>query len=166
MRVLRVFAISWLLVMTIALAPLKPVAGSPEDNRSSDTVKLTNLATEAGHAYARRDLPALQRLVADDYVQTDVRGGVLNRVQWLEFVKNRKSDLTVETDDVHVTFYGTVAVVSGHWTYSMKREGKDVVTYSRWISVWTRYPDGWKRHVFQNTYVNASADRCAIEGSV
>jgi hypothetical protein len=28
---------------------------------------------------------------------------------------------------------------------------------------WTRHPDGWKRHVFQNAYVDANADRCAIE---
>lgn len=33
---------------------------------------------------------------------------------------------------------------------------------SRWTSVWTKYPNGWKRHAFQNTYINAEADRCAV----
>jgi ABC-type dipeptide/oligopeptide/nickel transport system ATPase component len=133
-----------------------------ESDHSSDTTELIRLATEAGHAYARRDLPALERLTADDYVQTDVRGGVLRRTQWLEFVKNRKSELTVETDDVQVTYYGPVAVVIGHWTYRINMNGKEAITNSRWTSVWTRSPEGWKRHTFQNTYVNANADRCAI----
>lgn len=137
---------------------------SAEAELRDATAELTRLAGEAGHAYASRHLPTLERLTADDYIQTDVRGGVLNRSQWLEFVKNRKSELTVESDNVQVSFYGSAAVVRGHWTYTSKSDGKDVTSYSRWTSVWTRYPDGWKRHAFQNTYVNANADRCAIEG--
>jgi ketosteroid isomerase-like protein len=136
---------------------------SDEAELRDTTAELTRLAVQAGHAYASRDLPTLERLTADDYIQTDVRGGVLNRSQWLEFVKNRKTELTVESDDVQVSFYGSAAVVRGHWTYTSKGGGKDVTSYSQWTSVWTRYPDGWKRHVFQNTYVNANADRCATE---
>jgi ketosteroid isomerase-like protein len=142
----------------------KPVETSITEAELRDaTAELTRLASEAGRAYAHRDLPTLERLTADDYVQTDVRGGVLNRSQWLEFVKNRKTELDVESDDVQVSFYGSAAVVRGHWTYTLKGDGKDVTSYSQWTSVWTRYPDGWKRHVFQNTYINANADRCAIE---
>ncbi len=87
----------------------------------------------------------------------------MNRSQWLEFVKNRKSELTVESDDVQVSFYGSAAVVRDHWTCRSKSGGKDVTRYSQWTSVWTRYPEGWKRHVFQNTYVNPNADGSATE---
>lgn len=134
-------------------------------DRSADTAELTRLAIEAGHAYARRDVAALQRLTAEDYVQTDVRGVILSRTQWLEFVKNRKSDLTVETDDIQVRYYGDVAVVTGHWTYTLKESSRDGVSYSRWTSVWTRDTGGWKRSAFQNTYVNADADRQMIGGA-
>jgi|SRR5450432_301535 len=133
----------------------------PEAGLREATAQLTDLAAEAGHAYASRDMAALERLTAEDYVQTDVRGGVLTRSQWLEFVKNRKSNLTVETDNVQISFYGTTAVVRGHWTYTSKdAEGKDIVKSSQWTSVWTLTPDGWKRHAFQNTYVNLNADHC------
>jgi ketosteroid isomerase-like protein len=149
-----------------------PVAFSQHKQKSSipaldggttveaDTVELTRLAREAGHAYAARDLTTLERITADDYVQTDVRGGVLKRAEWLEFVKNRQSELMVETDDVHIAYYGQVAVVTGHWKYAKTENGKESVSYSRWTSVWTRSSDGWKRHAFQNTYVNANADHC------
>lgn len=130
------------------------------NDKTAAAAELTRLATEAGRPYASRDLPTLQRITADDYLQTDVRGGLLNRTQWLDFVKNRRSELTVETDNVEVRFYGQTAVVTGHWIYTKKENGKNTVTNSRWTSVWTKYPGGWKRHVFQNTYVNANADRC------
>ena len=148
----------------VVLAAGPEFAGSTSANdRNADTEELVRLAAEAGHAYARRDLEGLERITAEDYVQIDVRGGVLDRVRWLEFVKNRKSQLAVETDDVQISYYGDVAVVRGHWTCTVTLNGKDTRTDSRWTSVWTRYPDGWKRHAFQNTYVNPNADRCAIE---
>ena len=118
-----------------------------------------------GNAYAARDLATLKQITADDYVQIDVRGRSLNRTQWLDFVENRKAELTVESDDIRVRYYGQAAVVTGHWTYTKKDGDKEVVTYSRWTSVWTRYPDGWKRHAFQNTYINAQADQCAATSS-
>jgi ketosteroid isomerase-like protein len=135
--------------------------GSNPNHHASDISELTNLARDTGNAYARRDLPMLEQLTADDYVQTDVRGGILNRTQWLEFVKNRKSDLTVETDNVQISFYGNTAVVRGRWIYRSKVDVGEALSNSRWTSVWTRYDDGWKRHVFQNTYINAEADECA-----
>ena len=49
-------------------------------DRSADTAEHTRLAIESGRAYARRDLATLEQFTAQDYVQTDVRGGILNRV--------------------------------------------------------------------------------------
>jgi ketosteroid isomerase-like protein len=159
--------ILFVVVYTTTVLPQKQQTtiplGQNENVAGSDILELTRLATLAGRAYASHDLAILEGLTADDYVQTDVRGGVLNRTQWLEFVKNRKSELTVDTDDVHVAVYGGAAVVRGHWTYTRRADGKLAVTHSQWTSVWTRNPDGWKRHVFQNTYVNTNADRCASE---
>lgn len=153
-RLFRIAIIGFTLLVLPSIALESLVA---QESASADLVKL---ATDAGHAYASRDLATLERITAEDYVQTDVRGGVLTRAQWLEFVKNRHSELTVESDEIAVRFYGDVAVVTGRWTYTLKENGNSAVSNSRWSSVWTRYPDGWKRHVFQNTYVNANADRC------
>jgi ketosteroid isomerase-like protein len=129
----------------------------------ADTAELTRAACDAGHAYASRDLDALDKLTADDYSQTDVRGVVMQRLAWRDFVRNRKSVLTVECDHVEVRFYGRAAVVTGGWTYTNHKPDGDVITHSRWTSVWTRERDAWKRHAFQNTYVNPEADRCAAD---
>jgi ketosteroid isomerase-like protein len=113
--------------------------------------ELSRVACAAGHAYASRDLTTLDKLTADDYSQIDVRGGVLKRLEWREFVRNRKSNLTVECESLEVRIYGGAAVVTGGWTYTNRKPDGDVITHSRWTSVWTKERDGWKRHAFQNT---------------
>lgn len=147
----------------LALACSGAAAGAAEPQAAADVAHLTRAACEAGTAYAARDLDTLDRLTADDYRQTDVRGGVLTRAQWREFVRNRKSVLTIECDDIEVRLYGPAAVVTGGWTYTSHKPEGDVVVRSRWTSMWTKERDDWKRHAFQNTYVNPRADQCAAE---
>jgi len=146
-----------------AVSTIQGTTDADDPSNTTQIAELTKLADESGRAYAARDLERLNQITADDYTQTDVRGGVLNKEQWLAFVKNRRSDLNVDTTDVRVRFYGDTAIVSGHWTYTRKEDGK--ITHSQWTSVWSRSADGWKRHAFQNTYVNANADRCATESA-
>jgi hypothetical protein len=118
--------IKMLLTMVVAPALLcsHNTSADATKDRSVDTAELTRLATESGHAYARRDLAALEQLTAEDYAQTDVRGGVLNRTQWLEFVRSRKTELTVESGGIEVRFYREVAIVTGRWTYTLKGTGQ------------------------------------------
>jgi ketosteroid isomerase-like protein len=134
-----------------------------ESTVSADTDAVSRAACAAGRAYASRDLATLDWLTARDYVQTDVRGTVLNRAEWMDFVRNRQSTLSIKCEDVAVRFYGPVAVATGAWTYTNHRATDNVVTQSRWTSVWTKENGDWKRHVFQNTYVNPDADQCAME---
>jgi ketosteroid isomerase-like protein len=152
-------------LMAAAFGTLLLVTGAPAEEAApadAASAELAALACEAGQAYARKDLAALESLTADDYMQTDVRGGVLDRKAWLEFVKNRESVLTISCDDIAVRRYGETSVVTGGWTYRSRRAEEDVVTRTRWTSVWTRDGGSWKRHLFQNTYVNSRADRCAM----
>ncbi|HTT43805.1 MAG TPA: nuclear transport factor 2 family protein [Steroidobacteraceae bacterium] len=75
-----------------------------------------------------RELAALERLRAADYVQTDLRGGVLTRAEWLSLVKNRPSTLSIECENIEVRFDGATALVTGGWTYTNHKPGADVVS--------------------------------------
>src|SRR5258705_13546544 len=110
-----------------ARASISPDAPAAE---RGDSEVLASLACEAGRAYARRDITTLERLNADDYVQTDVRGVVTRRKEWLEFVRKRPSELSVTCEDIAVRLYGTVAVVTGGWIYTAHQQHKDLVTHS------------------------------------
>jgi Domain of unknown function (DUF4440) len=139
--------------------------GTPPTDHTADIAQLTESVCEMGRAYARQDLAKLDELSAPDYVQTDTRGGVLKRAEYLEFVRNRKSKLSIECDNIEVRLYGEAAVVIGGWTYTKQRPEGDLVTRTRWTSVWTKVGVTWKRHVFQNTYVNPEADHCAMDAA-
>jgi hypothetical protein len=131
-----------------------------------DSIELVRLSCESGIAYANRDTVSLKEMTADDYVQTDVRGRFMKKTQWLQFVKNRPTDIKIKCDSIEVRFYNGVAVVTGKWTYNYYakyyNEEKFVniaTSVSRWTSVWTKYSKGWKRHIFQNTYLEDSLGR-------
>lgn len=141
--------------------------GTESSNSKADIAQLTSLGCEMGRAYARQDLPALDKLNADDYTQTDTRGIVVAHADYLEyvqqrtaeFVKNGASALSIDCDNIEVRLYGEAAVVTGGWTYTVRKPEGTVVRRSRWTSMWTRYPVGWKRHVFQNTWVDPEANQ-------
>jgi ketosteroid isomerase-like protein len=162
MRRLLHFAVAFVSVF------LTPVALGTESTASkADIVQLTSLGCEMGRAYARQDLAVLDKLNAEDYVQTDTRGMVVARADYLEYVrqrtaeyvKNGASTLSIDCDNIEVRLYGDAAVVTGGWTYIMQRSEGNVLKHSRWTTMWTRYPTGWKRHVFQNTWVNTDANQ-------
>lgn len=87
-------------------------------NRAADAAALTDLACESGRADAARALATLERLDADDYGKTDVRGSVLNHAARLDFVRDRKSELKIDCDGIGVRLYGDAAVVTGAWEYT------------------------------------------------
>jgi ketosteroid isomerase-like protein len=144
-------------------------AGAAPGAAADDTAKLTALGCEMGHAYARQDPATLDKLDADDYTQTDTRGVVVSHDEYPAYVRERtaatfrngESTLTIECDSIEVRLYGEAAVVTGGWTYIVKKPDGDLVRHSRWTSMWTRYAAGWKRHAFQNTWINPDANRPA-----
>ena len=110
------FAAAVAVMFALASINAPAAIGASSSDITTDIADVTRAACDAGHAYASRDLETLDRLTADDYSQTDVRGGVLKRLEWRDFVRNRKSVLTVECDNVEARFYGGAAVVTGGWT--------------------------------------------------
>jgi ketosteroid isomerase-like protein len=160
--------------VSLLLASIAAVA----DSSAGDIATLTALGCEMGRAYARQDLATLDRLNAEDYTQTDTRGVVVAHAEYPEYVrqrtantfKNGVSTLKIDCDDIEVRLYGDAAVVTGGWIYTVEKPDGSLVRRSRWTSMWTRYPAGWKRHAFQNTWVNPDANQAAAhsgdEGSV
>jgi ketosteroid isomerase-like protein len=172
--VMRRMSVLSAVTASLLLASVAVAAG--QDATSGDTATLSALGCEMGRAYARRDLATLDRLNAEDYTQTDTRGVVVTHDEYPEYVRQRTADtfkngvstLSIDCENIEVRMYGDAAVVTGGWTYTVHKGSGDTNRRSRWTSMWTRYPTGWKRHVFQNTWVNSDANRpvpCA-NGSV
>lgn len=119
-----------LLVLALASVFLVTVsAGADSSNSRANISQLTALGCEMGRAYARQDLIALDKLNGEDYTQTDTRGIVVKHADYLEYVRQRTvefvnggaSALSIDCDNIEVRMYGDAAVVTGGWTYTVRR---------------------------------------------
>jgi uncharacterized protein (TIGR02246 family) len=113
-------------------------------------------------AFSQSDVDALQKLIADDYVHTNLDGSVLNKTQWLDFAKVRKGEMSsgkmkfteYRFDDIQVRIYGNTAVVTGKAVTAGVKEGKTFKSDLRFTNVWVRRENRWQRVAFHDSPIS------------
>lgn len=94
---------------------------------------LIKLKHDIGQAYVQRDLPALERLYADDYLVTDDNGATTNKTQEIERLKSGNAVYeSTSYEDVKVRVYDNVAIVAGRGT--VKGHGKNGAFHKQYFS--------------------------------
>jgi ketosteroid isomerase-like protein len=97
-------------------------------------------------AFLRHDLPAISRLLADDFVGIDGRGVVSDKAAELEEAKPPAPEsrapvlLGEQLSDVRVRTYGDVAVLTA---INTARFSDSTIRYRR-TTVWVRRGDRWE----------------------
>ena len=103
-------------------------------------------------AYQQHDLPAIQRLLAEEYVGIDGRGVVSTRADELEEARARPADappspmeiLGEQISDVKARPYGETVVVTALNTVTARTpEGESTIRYRR-STVWVRRGGRWQ----------------------
>lgn len=101
-------------------------------------------------ALRKGDAEALALIYSDDYTVTTEAGGVLTKVQRLEWVKANAARLsTLDFQDLKTRVYGDTAVVTGRATST-----GDAKINSRMIQVWIKQGDTWRLAAGQNTTID------------
>ena len=121
-----------------------------------DEHQLQDLTRQWDEAYARRDGPALAKLMADDFVFTTANGVVMTRPQYLS--QNLKSpDIAVETpvasEDIKVRLYGNTAVVASRAAQRGQRFDRDPNVRYQYTDVWVKGRGGWHVVASQSTRI-------------
>ena len=140
------------LAISISLAVSSFTFGQTTDIRSKQSAsakqEIAALLQESLDAMVARDLAALDRLWADDYVMTHtgkVSTKVLTKAQRIEtFKKLKKSPPTFESaaaDDVDVRLYDNFAVVTSRLTW--KKGGGQIIQH-RLTTVWLKRKGRWQ----------------------
>ena len=101
-----------------------------------------------GNAWAARDLPTLESLLAPEYVHTDIRGKVLRRQEWLAYAMQQPDGTQVSFRDMEFHEYGNIALVFGANEIDGGSIGPVVI---RFTQVWRATEAGWQRLAFQAT---------------
>ncbi|HET9157634.1 MAG TPA: nuclear transport factor 2 family protein [Myxococcaceae bacterium] len=132
------------------LLPLCALAAPKRSGEIDRTFAALEQAWSA--AYLKHDLPAIERLLAEEFVGIDGRGVTSVRADELAEARPRAADapppsmeiLSEEISDVQARVYGDTAVVTALNTATIRtQDGQSVVRYRR-STVWVRRAGRWQ----------------------
>src|SRR6266550_7267691 len=113
---------------------------------------LLKLDNEWNEAYPRRDVLALDRIIADDWVCIDGAGLVINKSQLLARVESRTPFLDQHKfDEITLRMFGDTVIVTGR--LSGTRRDDDGTTYleQRYTRVYVKRSERWQSVATQVT---------------
>jgi ketosteroid isomerase-like protein len=132
------------------------VSAQAADHKDKVKQLILQLEKEGREATLKNDLEANDRLLADDWINTNTNGTVTTKAQLMMLIKSGSFKiLTIETEDVKVRVYTDCAVVTGLST--TKREGRNgdlVARQVRFTRVYARTGTRWQVVSAQSTPVN------------
>jgi ketosteroid isomerase-like protein len=145
------FVASALTVMVIANGALPARSTSSTDSATEQVV-----ASE--HAWARAaadgDAAKMAGLMADDYVEIAMETGpapkssrwvTTNKAEWVNLVKSgREKYQSVELRNLKVYFHADVATVTGEYSQTGTRDGKDISESGVYVDTWVRKNGNWQ----------------------
>jgi ketosteroid isomerase-like protein len=109
--------------------------------------ELLKLEQDWTNANVKSDFVFADRILADDYVNTDFEGVVKTKGQYLDGLKLLGKEIVISsmvTDDMKAYVYGEAAVVTGRNTVSGTYKGTDFSVQYRWTDTWIKLAGRWQ----------------------
>lgn len=109
--------------------------------------ELMQLQRAVNEAETKKDFVALDRLLADGYIFTAPNGGISDKKQLIEDLKNAPAEAgqTINYEDVKVFDYGNAAVLNCLMIVKGKdKDGKDYTNRYRNTITWVKQQDRWR----------------------
>jgi ketosteroid isomerase-like protein len=98
--------------------------------------------TEAG---IKKDVAALDRILADDWIAIDFEGNIVNKASVIADLKSGASTNTsVDLGEMKVRVYGDTAIVIGSDTEKSTYKGKDSSGHYVWTDVFVKRNGRWQ----------------------
>ena len=125
-----------LVAMAIAGAP----AAAEEDKRD-----LLTLEQEWNDAVVARDVKALDRILADDFLLIWIDGSISRKPAMLTGASARKVEIDpFRTEDVEVRLYGDVAILTGRFRQTVRLGEKSETNSFSYTDVYRREAGRWR----------------------
>jgi ketosteroid isomerase-like protein len=121
-------------------------ASQQESQNSKSEQEVRHAIEKYRTALLQRDIPALERIWADDYVFVNASGEILTKAQRLENVKSGATtlDSIKEEEDITVRVYQNSAVATSRVTIKGQYGGQPTSGQYRSTHVWVKGPAGWQ----------------------
>jgi uncharacterized protein (TIGR02246 family) len=148
--------ILWITALLCAVTLI--VAGQTSTSPNPDEDSVRKIEDEFAAAYGHNDADALDRLWAADYTFVNPAGQVLTKAQRLAML--RSGELKIESytrDDEKIRVYGDTAVVTYRSTVHAQRNGNDISSQRRVITVLVKRDGRWQAVAQQSTGIRTDA---------
>lgn len=141
--------------LTQGQAPVSPSAASVSF-KSLSAVEKAVIETEKQRfaAQVSKDVPVLERVLADDLVYTHSHGGSDTKQSFIQAIRDGKSKYdALEPLEQNVRVYGNTAVVNGKCLMKAASNGETVSTVLRYTDVYVRKGKQWQLVAWQSLKV-------------
>ena len=103
-------------------------------------------------AHRDLDLPTLEEILAEDYVQIRADGEVIGKAEAMQSYRsgNRRWDLA-QSDQHRLRVYGDVAILVGRWTGRGVNDGEPFDYRARFMAIYVRRDKRWQLAADQST---------------
>jgi len=129
----------------VLLLVLLPVLLIPALAVSPDESKLIALENAWNQAQLHHDAKALDALVGERFIYTDIDGSVMNKAAFLADAKDTSYKATlVANEDVRVDLYAGAAIVTGTYHTRGTDKGKPFEHYGRFTDTWIQQNGQWQ----------------------
>jgi ketosteroid isomerase-like protein len=132
-----------IVLLSFAFAQLAP--GQSAENSSSEK-EVREMIEKYRAALLQRDVAALEKIWADDYVFVNASGDVVTKAQRLANVKSGATKLESinKEENIAVRVYQNSAVATSRVAIKGKYGGQSTSGQYRSTHVWVKGPEGWQ----------------------
>jgi uncharacterized protein (TIGR02246 family) len=115
---------------------------------------LMQLERDWSQASLTKDIDALNRIMADDWVNIDFQGRMLTKIQTIASLKSGlPATQAAGLGEMKVRVFGDSAIVTGSDTGKSTSKGKEVVEKYLWTDVFVRRNGRWQAVASQSTKI-------------
>ncbi|MGI8811545.1 MAG: nuclear transport factor 2 family protein [Pyrinomonadaceae bacterium] len=130
-----------------------------QNPNSKSAQEVLKLEKEMYEALIRPDTPFFERILAEDYAEARVSGGMIDKARLIQILKSgRLKVLAYDINEVRVRIYGKTALATGRYSRNELINGLDgkETEYNqqgRFVDVWEKRNGNWQRVYNQDTNI-------------
>lgn len=143
-----------IIILTIALLLTAATSAAGQTKLEQEFIERQRAQDEAE---AKRDIAALDRIFADDFIYVAANGAIYDKKKFIDEIKadtDTSALPKLEYENFRVRIYGKTAMVNYVLVVSAgDKEGKDTVSRFRMSVLWLKQKGAWRIANFHSTRV-------------
>ena len=127
----------------------------PHEHKHLEREQIVALEDQWRQAQLANDVPAMDKLLSDDYLGINSNGDVVTKNQQLDHMRNRQLVIDkLDTSDLKIKLIGPIAIVTSLAQVEGRLDGSPLTGAFRYTRVYQRLPGGgWKITNFEITRI-------------